>query len=125
MEFKYKIKGLGNIEEAIIDIAPFTLIAGENNSGKTFTTKSLYSILEALNNNYISNELLKLHLKIKVLYELEIRNSPKIDKKFITYFNDIQLLFKELISDIKENCEIKEFYIVELRKGLNFIEDYL
>ena len=51
MNFEVKIQNLGKIRDAKIPIAPLTIITGANGSGKSFFTKSLYSILSTLNKN--------------------------------------------------------------------------
>lgn len=53
MEFNVQIQGLGKIENLSLEVKPLTVIAGENSSGKTFTTKSIYCVLEALNQNHL------------------------------------------------------------------------
>ena len=45
MKLQYNLENIGNIDRASITIKPLTIIAGENSSGKTFVTKSLYTIL--------------------------------------------------------------------------------
>ena len=50
--FIYEVRNLGNILYSKIDIKPLTLISGENNSGKTFITRSLYSFLSSFSNNH-------------------------------------------------------------------------
>ena len=43
-------RDLGKIKKAIIQLRPFTVIAGCNSSGKSFITKSLYSIFSSVPN---------------------------------------------------------------------------
>lgn len=59
LSFQYNIKNIGNIENATITIKPLTIIAGENSSGKTFVTKSLYTILNSIYQDYFSDNLIK------------------------------------------------------------------
>ena len=43
---KFELKNLGPINEASIELADLTIICGQNNSGKTYLTYSLYSFLK-------------------------------------------------------------------------------
>ena len=107
MKFKFNIQNLGNIKNANIDIKPFTLIAGKNSSGKSFVTKSLYSILDALNNNYIENEILVNIHKIKrnfAIFENAFVSIAKIDQEFIEMFYEDTIPILEItFNDIKED----------------------
>lgn len=59
MKFDIEVQNLGQIQHATIKIRPLTVIAGENGTGKSFFTKSLYSVLNVLNKNLISLHLTK------------------------------------------------------------------
>ena len=129
MKFKYKIKGLGNIKEAEVDIAPFTLIAGKNNSGKSFVTKSLYCVLEALNDDYVLNVLFKLYNKTRIkFFEFldNLKNPSKVDIEFIEYFrtNFLEMLRNILKIEI-ENEDILTIFVDDLKDNINIIEDYI
>jgi predicted ATPase len=129
MRFKYIVRGLGNIDEATIDIAPFTLIAGQNNSGKSFTTKSLYCILEALNDNYLAETLSKLYDEMRFNFFNFIqaaRNLPEVDVKFIELFeNDFLETLRKFIVKLKNNDEdILAFYKEDLMKHFYEINNY-
>lgn len=49
MLFKVQIKNLGKLAEETIHVRPFTVLAGRNNTGKSFFSKSLYSVFNAVN----------------------------------------------------------------------------
>ena len=51
MAFKVKIKNIGKLEDAEVRIGQFTVFAGPNNTGKSFVSKLLYSIFNAMNAN--------------------------------------------------------------------------
>jgi predicted ATPase len=53
----FEIKNFGKIKSAYIDIKPLTVIVGENDSGKSFATKGLYSMLSVMNNDYLSSDI--------------------------------------------------------------------
>lgn len=52
MDLELKIANLGPIDEATIQVGPFTVFAGPNNTGKTLAAKMLYSMLDARNANH-------------------------------------------------------------------------
>ncbi|MDD5216022.1 MAG: AAA family ATPase [Methylococcales bacterium] len=51
MKFDVKVKNLGRIKEAEFKIRSMTVITGTNGTGKSFFTKSLYSIFNVINKN--------------------------------------------------------------------------
>lgn len=55
MKFKIKIKNLGKVSQSDIRVAPFTVIAGANSSGKSFVTKALYSFFSTINKDHVTN----------------------------------------------------------------------
>ena len=52
MDLELKIKNFGPIDEGTVQVGRFTVFAGANNTGKTFVSKMLYSILGAINANH-------------------------------------------------------------------------
>jgi predicted ATPase len=51
MKIDVKVKNLGKINEAEFNIRPMTVITGPNGTGKSFFTKSLYSVFNVINKN--------------------------------------------------------------------------
>ena len=51
MNFQVRIQNLGKLADATVRVAPLTVLAGPNNTGKTFFSKALYSVLDAVNAN--------------------------------------------------------------------------
>ena len=62
MSLNFKVSGLGKIKEGEFNLAKFTVITGPNGTGKSFFTKSIYSIFSTIENittqSYI-NDVLK------------------------------------------------------------------
>ena len=52
MAFKVKITNIGKLADAEIHIGDFTVFAGPNNTGKSFVSKLLYSLFNAMNANH-------------------------------------------------------------------------
>jgi len=103
MDFNLRIQGLGKIEELTLNIKPLTVIAGENSSGKTFATKSIYCVLEALNKNQLLSafqEHASTFLRLVDRYEARLMpNIAKIDGDFIF---DLVERVKKVFFDIGE-----------------------
>ena len=53
MAMEVKIKNLGKLTDATIHIGRFTVFAGLNSTGKSFASKSLYSLFSAMNANHL------------------------------------------------------------------------
>jgi len=126
MKFNLNIQNLGNIQNADVEIRPFTLIAGKNSSGKSFITKSLYSVLDALNNNYIENELIINIRKIKKnldLFHSSFSNIVAIDQDFIERFYKNHIDYLEDFFDIYE--DFTDTFIDNLILIKKDIEEYL
>ncbi len=51
MSFKVEIKNIGKLADAELRIGRFTVFAGPNNTGKSFVSKLLYSLFDAMNAN--------------------------------------------------------------------------
>ena len=51
MNFKVAIKNIGKLADAELRIGRFTVFAGPNNTGKSFVSKFLYSLFDAINAN--------------------------------------------------------------------------
>ena len=52
MNFQVRIQNLGKLADATVRVAPLTVLAGPNNTGKTFFSKALYSGFRAMNANH-------------------------------------------------------------------------
>ena len=57
MAFKVKITNIGKLADAEIRIGDFTVFAGPNNTGKSFVSKLLYSLFNAMNANHAETHL--------------------------------------------------------------------
>ena len=65
MDLKLKIKNIGKLSDATIRIGRFTVFAGPNSTGKSFVSKSLYSIFDAANANLVEVYIKSITLPIK------------------------------------------------------------
>ncbi len=51
MKVDVRITNLGKLKDGLIEIRPITILTGPNGTGKSFVTKSLYSIFNVINKN--------------------------------------------------------------------------
>ncbi len=52
MKFNVHIKNIGKLTDAKLEFGQFTVLAGPNNTGKSFVSKLMYSIFDAMNANH-------------------------------------------------------------------------
>ncbi|SJM96388.1 AAA family ATPase [Crenothrix polyspora] len=78
MKLDVKVKNLGKIKEADFHIRPMTVITGPNGTGKSFFTKSLYSILNVINKNIYHEYVIQKIDEIESLLELFFRTITKL-----------------------------------------------
>jgi predicted ATPase len=142
MNVDVKVKNLGKIKEATFKVRPITVITGYNGTGKSFFTKSLYSIFNVINKNVyheaISREVKLLQLGMSIFIdEMTNENSynesiQKIQSDLIKLQKDINeakkwkifafLAFAQpLLSDVKE---IQEIFMSNFNKDINEIKKY-
>ena len=74
IKLQYNLENIGNIDKASITIKPLTIVAGENSSGKTFVTKSLYTVLDSVYKNHFLEESLSKILDIGFKKNFQITN---------------------------------------------------
>ncbi len=117
MDFNYNIENFGNIQKASIEIKPLTIIAGENGVGKSFTTKSLYCLLDALNKDYLL-EYIDVSLAIIqrniIFFESEFTNKSQKDIDFIENLKTVKLNFLNFLQR-----ELQELNLEQQEKLLN------
>lgn len=116
--FQFSVENLGNIEKAEITVKPLTVIAGENSSGKTFITKTLYAILNSVGSplfiDTLKKRLDKFEYKFSDFYNAFINPAQK-DIDFYTTLHENIEEYQELIK------ELESFPLSELEKN---IEEY-
>ncbi len=57
MNFDLHIENIGKLTDATIRIGRFTVFAGPNNTGKSFVSKFLYSILDVMNSTSVGHQI--------------------------------------------------------------------
>lgn len=133
MTFNFTIENLGNIEKADIEVKQFTLIAGENGSGKSFATKSIYSILDALNKDYITKELIETVSFIKkefAIFEEKLTNKASVDIEFIEKYHQnyepflLAVLEAYQMSDLRSQAQLSKNYEKNYNEIISEIQKY-
>ena len=110
MKSNLTIENMGNINNAMITIKPLTIIAGENSTGKTFVTKSLYTILDAVYQNHFLDELLFKYKSLDMYFNIfqnSLSNPSQQDIEFQKYY---KLVLEEI-----------QFFIIGVRES-NFLQ---
>jgi len=110
LNLKYTLQNIGNIDNADITIKPLTIIAGENSSGKTFLTKSLYTILNSIYKDHFSDDLIKKFTKLDKLYKSFIEELNKPVKVDLEFNNEYSKYADAIVSIIEELtiCNFKD-----------------
>lgn len=107
MSFQVKIKNIGKLADADIRIGDLTVFAGPNNTGKSFISKFLYSLFDAMNadpiKGYIEN------LMKSVRYPLrKLSRWSRVDVSISSLFEEMNEEFREL-GNLVEKCSAGDF----------------
>ncbi|SEL05577.1 AAA family ATPase [Ectothiorhodospira marina] len=111
MEFRAHIKNLGAVEEATINVKPLTLIAGENASGKSFVTKGLYCLLEAMSKDYLTETISRNTRSIEmdlVTLDAMIKQPAAIDAQFIKEMTEQHLPQLAKLADLSRDANFAQ-----------------
>ena len=103
MAFKVKIKNTGKLADAEIHIGDFTVFAGPNNTGKSFVSKLLYSLFNAMNANHAETHLDNLLASVKrdlVMTKMDRR--MRSDKATRSRLSSLENEIKKLETLVKE-----------------------
>ena len=103
MAFKVKIKNIGKLADAEIHIGDFTVFAGPNNTGKSFVSKLLYSLFNAMNANHAETHLDNLLAPVKrdlVMTKMDRR--MRSDKATRSRLSSLENEMKKLETLVKE-----------------------
>ena len=111
MTFKVTIKNIGKLTDAEIRIGRFTVFAGPNNTGKSFVSKLLYSLFDAINANHTEriNELLR-----PLKRDLNKLKESRLDEAEELLLRALDDEIKELESRVKRIGNIEELYEADL-----------
>ena len=105
--FEVRVKNLGKLDDALIRVSPLTVLAGLNNTGKTFFSKTLYSIFDVMNVNYIAEEFYHREIRLAEglgLYRRDVLDRPR-NKSSSSPINDLLSKIAEMRT-VAESCSI-------------------
>ncbi|OOF43944.1 hypothetical protein BKK51_10415 [Rodentibacter trehalosifermentans] len=109
MKTDLHIQNFGKVKSADIRLRPFTVIVGPNSSGKSFITKSLYSIFHSMNKDLATDFLINnITDAIGLIYEIQDKVS-RISQQDISFFEELHFKLTNLefsISEIYEELTI-------------------
>ena len=120
-----KLKNVGLINNADINLSKINIIAGNNSTGKSTSSKVLYSFLRSnsktrkeLTKNTLIDEVLDLAYDINSFYKFsEFENENTVQKK-----NELTEIINEIrTNQINENIDINSYY-KKIKKIFNTIE---
>ncbi len=125
MKLEYNLENIGNIDKASITIKQLTIIAGENSSGKTFVTKSLYTVLNSIYQNHLYYKLSSQFTRIISRFRYLDRELGTLSKKDLEFQekNSLDLEKIELFIDEIYKCNFEEQDII-ITKNIDFLIDY-
>lgn len=133
-EFQFNIENFGTIKDAVIDIKPLTIIAGKNSSGKTFITKSLYAILNAVKLNHFYKEIDSIFTNLEKYYfyvsqEIILQRPANVDSEFVKIFEEYLEYYAEIIAVSQESTIEEQISYLEeessiIKNCYDFTIDY-
>lgn len=107
MKLDINIKNFGKIKDAEINLRPFTVISGQNSSGKSFITKALYSVFHELNTeitlNSLQNEVDNIN-SILFFIDKKLIRASKQDRIFI---NELMIIISKIQDTLQSIPSIK------------------
>ena len=106
MQTDIKIENLGKLKQGEIKIRPLTILTGENGTGKSFFTKSLYSILSVINKNALHIDIVEDIKRLEALLSAFIENINRISETDKFEVQTLQIKLQEL--EVKLNSVSEE-----------------
>ena len=138
MLFQVNIKNLGKIANADIRIGDFTVFAGRNSTGKSYVSKALYSLFNAMNVNHLEVMLnQRLTLLSKTLSSMrKIFNSGDEDADLLEYMRPLEKAseafdaLRKIAGSVSTQNDVDELDAIrealpEIRRLLNVIKQGL
>lgn len=107
-----KVKNLGRIKEAEFKVRLVTVITGTNGTGKSFFTKSLYSILNVINKNIYPFSIVNLVRQIQLKLQVFSDGLSDTSKDDIIFFKKLTDNLNILETDLNDasNWKVAEYF---------------
>ncbi len=126
MAFKVKIKNIGKLKDEEVSIGQFTVFAGPNNTGKSFVSKLLYSLFNAMNANHVETHLNNLIAPVRSALR-NLRTPVRLDRMWLSSLENeverLEALIKEAsIEEFDDQDVFLKDIIPELTSQIKKIE---
>ncbi len=123
MRIDVKIKNIGKLDDAVINLDRFTVLAGPNNSGKSFVSKTVYSVITALRANYAKQYFSHLLENLDAAFlwhrfRILERDSHESVTEFVDRFSQLQSFLND--SEFNSFEEIDDT-VSELQTQIDFV----
>jgi len=119
MNFDLHIQNIGKLTDAKIRIGRFTVFAGPNNTGKSFVSKLLYSLLNATNANHaeimlrsLTAPLAKFTRNAWAIEQMIKRSSEESLSSIVAHVEDIRVHMHEM-GEMVSSCPSENLNAVE------------
>lgn len=115
-----KVKNLGSFKGGTIKVRPLTVLTGENGTGKSFLTKTLYSTFNIINKNLLYTEVadsIPMGRAIVGIFDNSLTRKGQGDKQHIQL---LKSTFNELHSIL---IKIKD-YPIDVYLKASFVETH-
>ena len=103
MAFNFNISNIGKLTDARLQVGQFTVFAGPNNTGKSFVSRILYSLFDAVNANhagiYVKNITRTLSEK---LHDIQ-RYTSGVDWPSLALLSQEMLALEQLVAERPDN----------------------
>lgn len=103
MRFNFEVKNLGKVQHAQLKLAPFTVIAGANSSGKSFVSRALYSFFSTINKDHITTDALSITNRVKSLLRSAYNSTASPSYAVMDLYESLSSHFDELEAVIIDN----------------------
>lgn len=130
MTFKVTIKNIGKLTDAEIRIGGFTVFAGPNNTGKSFVSKLLYSLFDAMNANHAEMQIDNLLIPVKrALVRLDQWLDPEGEGGTLAFslgsIDDSVIKLEDLVKEVSidELDQIIPIFISQTKEMLKVASD--
>lgn len=114
MAFDLNIKNIGKLSDAKVRIGRFTVLAGPNNTGKSFVSKILYSLFNALNANHAEKYIAHLTKPLRrFLWRHRREPEDKFVERIIQEIDGMEALADDFAIDRPEEMDERIPQLVE------------
>lgn len=124
MKIDVKVKNLGRLKEAEFNIRPMTVITGPNGTGKSFFTKSLYSILNVINKNVYHESVNQIIRQLQLQLQTFITSISYVGENDLVITREIEDDLNKLQNEFEEvsSWKITDYFTFATSKEITVID---